>query len=76
MILDIILSDHKAGRDLFSLAGNSVFEGYAERADLFERFDRLWPAHGRRVARRGQRARRGHVPVGRDRPRPRRAGLW
>ena len=45
MILDIILSDHKAGRDLFSLAGNSVFEGYAERADLFERFDRLWTAH-------------------------------
>lgn len=45
MILDIILSDHKAGRDLFALAGNSVFEGYAERADLFERFDKLWTAH-------------------------------
>src|SRR5690348_4748274 len=27
MILDTILSDHKAGRDLFALAGNSVFEG-------------------------------------------------
>ena len=43
MILDIILSDHKAGRDLFALAGNSVFEGYAERADLFERFDGYGP---------------------------------
>ena len=45
MILDMILSDHKAGRDLFALAGNSVFEGYAERADLFERFNALWTAH-------------------------------
>jgi hypothetical protein len=45
MILDTILSDHKAGRDLFALAGNSTFEGYAERADLFERFNALWTAH-------------------------------
>ena len=45
MILDTILSDHKAGRDLFALAGNSTFEGYAERADLFQRFNALWSAH-------------------------------
>ena len=45
MILDTILSDHKAGRDLFALAGNSTFEGYAERADLFERFNAIWSAH-------------------------------
>jgi hypothetical protein len=45
MILDIIQSDHMAGRDLFALAGNSAFEGYAERADLFERFNALWTAH-------------------------------
>jgi hypothetical protein len=45
MILDTILSDHQAGRDLFALAGNSVFEGYAERADLFERFNAIWSAH-------------------------------
>lgn len=45
MILDTILSDHQAGRDLFALAGNSVFEGYAERADLFERFNAMWTAH-------------------------------
>ena len=45
MILDIIQSDHMAGRDLFALAGNSAFEGYAERADLFERFNALWAAH-------------------------------
>jgi hypothetical protein len=45
MILDTILADHKAGRDLFALAGNSTFEGYAERADLFQRFNALWNAH-------------------------------
>jgi len=45
MILDTILSDHQAGRDIFALAGNSVFEGYAERADLFDRFKALWTAH-------------------------------
>jgi hypothetical protein len=45
MILDTILSDHKAGRDLFALAGNSTFEGYAERADLFQRFNAMWTAH-------------------------------
>jgi hypothetical protein len=45
MILDTILSDHQAGRDLFALAGNSTFEGYAERADLFERFNAIWSAH-------------------------------
>ena len=43
MILDTILSDHQAGRDLFALAGNSAFEGYAERADLFERFNACGP---------------------------------
>jgi hypothetical protein len=46
MILDMILADHKAGRDLFALAGNSTFEGYAERADLFQRFNAMWTAHG------------------------------
>ncbi len=45
MILDTIQSDHMAGRDLFALAGNSTFEGYAERADLFQRFNAIWSAH-------------------------------
>ena len=45
MILDTLLADHQAGRDIFALAGNSVFEGYAERADLFDRFKALWSAH-------------------------------
>jgi hypothetical protein len=45
MILDTILSDHQAGRDLFARAGNSTFEGYAERADLFQRFNAMWTAH-------------------------------
>lgn len=45
MILDRMLTDHQAGRDFFALAGNSVFEGYTERAGLFSRFADLWTAH-------------------------------
>jgi len=41
----MILADHQAAREIFAVTGNSVFEGYAERADEFERFRTLWRAH-------------------------------
>jgi hypothetical protein len=45
MIVDMILADHQAGREIIAVAGNSVQPGDQERADEFARFRGLWQAH-------------------------------
>lgn len=45
MILELIQADHRAGREIFAVAGNSTFEATAERKAVFDRFNRLWNAH-------------------------------
>lgn len=46
MIIEQIHSDHRAGREIFAVAGNSTFEAAGERADVFARLRDLWTAHG------------------------------
>jgi hypothetical protein len=45
MILELIHADHRAGREVFAVAGNSTFEATDERKAVFDRFSRLWSAH-------------------------------
>lgn len=45
MIIEQIHSDHRAGREIFAVAGNSTFEAAGERADVFARLHDLWTAH-------------------------------
>lgn len=51
MILELIQADHRAGREVFAVAGNSAFEATDERKAVFDRFSRLWAAHDAMMAR-------------------------
>jgi hypothetical protein len=45
MITDLLIADHQAGTDFFSLAGNSVLPARAERAGQLDFFRTLWTRH-------------------------------
>lgn len=50
MIVDLILDDHQAAREIFAVAGNAPQPSDDERAEEFRRFATLWAAHGAMMA--------------------------
>jgi hypothetical protein len=44
-VADVIADDHRAGREIFAIAGNMPQQGDAGRLAEMERFHALWDAH-------------------------------
>jgi hypothetical protein len=50
VIIDTLLADHAAGRDLMAAIGNTALQATAERQGYLVQFTELWRAHLRRIA--------------------------